>query len=151
MAQKTCPGCMYSCTEKKIRCICPWRPIFAYEPLSTLLFRQTRSTSPAYHDPQSTKPLGKLILICDGPENMSWMHVRSYRKKIRCICPWRPIFAYKPLSTPLLFRQIASFTSAPFTNPNTLFCTLCDRCGKSSCRFNLFGTLMRPLQRPVQT
>ena len=52
--------------RKKSLSIWLWRPLFAYIPLSTLLFRQTGSTSPAQHGPQDTVHLGKLIDICYG-------------------------------------------------------------------------------------
>ena len=69
-----------------------WRPIFACEPLSTLLFRQTRFSSPAYHDLQSTIPLGKLIRTYDGPENLSWVRVLMHRKKNTMHVPLAPYF-----------------------------------------------------------
>ena len=61
--------------------------MFAYQPLSTLLLRPTRSSSPAYHGPQSTILSGKLIHICYGPEKASWVHVLMHGKKLLSICP----------------------------------------------------------------
>ena len=111
MAQKKQPGCMYAHTEKKLRSLCFWRPLFAYIPLSTLLFRQTGSSGPAHHGPQSTKVSGEFIHICYGSAKASWVHVRTHRRKRSLIYFWRHLFDDIPLST-LLFRRTGSSSPA---------------------------------------